>query len=449
MSQSIPVDVRPPLRQWIPLSLQHVFAMFGATVLVPILTGLSPSVALFTSGIGTLLYILVTKGKVPAYLGSSFAFIAPIVAVSTNAAFGVAYAMGAAFCVGLLYLVVSFIISRAGTAWIDRVLPPVVIGSVIMVIGLKLAPTAMNMAMNAGGGIENYHLSYLLIAGVTLGIAVVSSIVLKGFFNVIPILIGIVGGYLFTFFMGLAMPESAFALISFDGVKEAAWFGFTTPVLPKFHWVPIVSFLLVSLVTMSEHLGDTMVLSKVVGKDLYREPGLHRTMMGDGLATSLAAFFGGPPNTTYGENIGVLAITGVHSVWVTGGAAVVAILLSFIQKFGALIQTIPTPVMGGVSMMLFGIIASAGIRTVVESGVDYGEKRNLTISSVILVIGIGGGLVRFPISNGLNFELTSMALAVLVGILLNLALPKTLNDVSEDSSEEMIEHELEKQAQNS
>ena len=445
---SIPIDVRPPLKQWLPLSFQHVFAMFGATVLVPILTGLSPSTALFTSGIGTLLYILVTKGKVPAYLGSSFAFIAPIIAISSNPSFGVAYAMGAAFCVGLMYLLVAFIISKAGTAWVDRVLPPVVIGSIIMVIGLKLAPTAMNMAMNAGLGMENYHLSYLAIAAVTLLIAVVSSIVLKGFFNVIPILVGIAGGYIFTLVMGALLPGSSFDMIDYSAVREAPWFGLTAPVLPKFHWVPIVGFLLVSLVTMSEHLGDTMVLSKVVGKDLYRNPGLHRTMMGDGLATSLASLFGGPPNTTYGENIGVLSITGVYSVWVTGGAAVIAILLSFVRKFGALIQTIPTPVMGGISMMLFGIIASAGIRTVVESGVDYGEKRNLTISSVILVIGIGGGLVKFPINEELNFELTSMALAVLAGIILNLTLPKTLNDVSEDSSEEMIEHELERRSRN-
>jgi len=322
----------------------------------------------------------------------------------------------------------------------DRILPPVVIGSIIMVIGLKLAPTAMDMAMTGGTG--TYSLAFFSIALVTLTIAVVSSIVLKGFFNVIPILVGIIGGYLFTLIMGLFFP--AYHLIDFAGVREAAWFGLTKPVMPKFHWVPILTFLIVSLATIAEHLGDTLVLSKVVGRDFYKDPGLHRTLAGDGIATSFAALFGGPPNTTYGENIGVMAITRVYSVWVIGGAAVLAVVLSFIQKFGALIQTIPTPVMGGVSMMLFGIIASAGIRTVVESGVNYGEKRHLTISSVILVIGIGGGMIQFPIASGLNFELSGVALATLVGIILNLALPRTLDDTPEESAEDMIQDDLKK-----
>ncbi|OQY35685.1 MAG: uracil permease [Spirochaetaceae bacterium 4572_59] len=436
----IDVHVKPELKLWIPLSIQHVFAMFGATILVPILTGLSPSTALFTSGVGTLLYILITKGKVPAYLGSSFAFIAPIIAISSSADFGVAYALGGAFCVGLFYCMISFIISRFGIVWMDRLLPPVVIGSIIMVIGLKLAPVAMDMAMTGGTG--TYHLAFFSIAAVTLGIAVVSSIVLKGFFNVIPILIGIIGGYFFTLIMGAFFP--AYNLIDFSGVKEAVWFGLTKPVIPKFHWIPILTFLIVSLATIAEHLGDTLVLSKVVGRDFYKDPGLHRTLAGDGIATSFAALFGGPPNTTYGENIGVMAITRVYSIWVIGGAAVLALVLSFITKFGALIQTIPIPVMGGVSMMLFGIIASAGIRTVVESGVNYGEKRHLTISSVILVLGIGGGIIRFPIADGLNFELGGVALAALVGIILNLVLPRSLDDTPEESAEEMIQDGLSK-----
>jgi uracil permease len=436
----IDVHDKPVLKEWIPLSIQHVFAMFGATVLVPMLTGLSPAVALFTSGVGTLVYILITKGKVPAYLGSSFAFIAPLIAISNSPDFGLAYALGGAFCVGLFYCLISLIISRFGIGWVDRLLPPVVIGSIIIVIGLKLAPTAMDMAMTGGSG--NYSLAYFSIAVVTLSIAVISSIVLKGFFNVIPILIGIVGGYVFTLIMGLIFP--AFKLIDFAIVGDAAWFGVAKPVIPKFHWVPILTFLIVSLATIAEHLGDTLVLSKVVGRDFYKDPGLHRTLAGDGVATSIAALFGGPPNTTYGENIGVMAITRVYSIWVIGGAAVTAIILSFIQKFGALIQTIPVPVMGGVSMMLFGIIASAGIRTVVESGVNYGEKRHLTISSVILVIGIGGGMIKFPIGSGLNFELSGVALAAVVGILLNLVLPKSLDDLPEETAEEMIEDELSK-----
>ena len=415
------VRMRPPLKRWVALSFQHVFAMFGATVLVPLLTGLNPSVALFTAGCGTLIYILMTQGKVPVFLGSSFAFIAPIIGVS--AAYGVQYAMGAAFITGLFYCVVAFIVKQAGTDWLDRVIPPVVIGSVIMVIGLNLAPVAMNQSMYDGSGA--YQLSYVAIAAFTLASAVIATLVLKGFFTVIPILIAIVLGYIFTLIMGSIFP--AFALIDFSTVKAAAWFGIVKPVMPKFSLFPIITFLLVSFATIAEHLGDTMVASRVVGKEFYKDPGLHRTLAGDGLATSFAALFGGPPNTTYGENIGVLSISRVFSVWVTGGAAVIAIVLSFIPKIGAIIQTIPGPVMGGVSMMLYGIIASAGIRTVVESGVDYSCKRNLTITSVILVIGIGGGKVMFALSDNLSFELAGVALATLVGIILNLVLPKTID----------------------
>lgn len=432
------VHERPVLKKWIPLSFQHVFAMFGATVLVPILTGLSPATALFTSGLGTLLYIIITKGKVPAYLGSSFAFITPLVAVS--ASHSVAHAMGAAFVVGIFYTLMALIIRQFGKKWIEKVLPPVVIGSVIIVIGLTLAPVAMEMAMGTAGG-GSYSLAALSIAAVTLIVAVISSVFLKGFFNVIPILIGIVGGYVFTLIMGYFFP--AYDMISYEAVKEAAWISAPSFVIPQFEWVPVVTFLLVALATMAEHLGDTLVLSKVCRKDFFRTPGIHRTLAGDGIATSMAALFGGPPNTTYGENIGVMSITGVHSVWVTGGAAVIAVTLSFCEKVGYFIQTIPTPVMGGVSMMLFGIIASAGIRTLTESGVDYGEKRNLTISSVILVIGIGGGKIFFPITEELDFELAGVALATLVGIILNLILPKSLNDIEEETAEEMVLHEIE------
>lgn len=424
----IGVSQKPELKKWIPLSFQHVFAMFGATVLVPLLTGLNPSVALFTSGAGTFIYILITQGKVPTYLGSSFAFIAPLIAISGQ--YGVAYAMGASFCVGIFYLIVSAIIRKFGIAWLDRLLPPVVIGSVIMVIGLNLAPTAMNMAMYPFADPSmGYSLSYAIIAIVTLSIAIISSIVLKGFFTVIPILIAIVGGYLFTLIMGSIFPS--YALIDFSVINDAAWFGIPSFAVPKFALVPILTFLLVSLATIAEHLGDTMVVSKVVGKEFYKDPGIHRTLAGDGAATAFASLFGGPPNTTYGENIGVMAISRVYSVWVIGGAATIAILLSFIQKVGAIIQTIPTPVMGGISMMLFGIIASAGIRTVVESGVDYSCKRNLTITSVILVIGIGGGMIFFPITDSLNFSLGGVALATLVGILLNAILPQSINTTEE------------------
>ncbi len=413
-----PAD-KPPLGQWIPLSIQHVFAMFGATILVPILTGLSPSTALFTAGTGTLLYILITGAKVPAFLGSSFAFIPALIAISSS--YGVAYAMGGAFVSGLFYTLVAFIIKKAGYSWLNKALPPVVIGSVIVVIGLNLAPTAMGMAMNDANG--NYSLFLLTIAAVTLTLTIVANIFSKGFFSIIPILLGLLGGYFFALIIGLIFPQ--YALISFAAVKDAAWFGLPTFALPKFNVVAAVTFIVVSLATICEHLGDTLTISKVVGKDFYKDPGLDRTIAGDGLATLWASFWGGPPNTTYGENIGVLALTRVYSVWVTGGAAVVAVFLSFFPKFGALIQTIPNPVLGGISMLLFGTIASSGLRTLVDAGVNYEDKRNLTISSVILVIGIGGGTLSFAMGKNLTFSLAGVALATLVGILLNLVLPKT------------------------
>lgn len=421
---------RPSIEYWIPLSIQHVFAMFGATILVPILTGLSPSVALFTAGTGTLLYILVTGAKVPAFLGSSFAFIPPLIAIS--GAYGMPYALGGAFAAGIFYCIIGLIIKFSGTKWIDKALPPVVIGSVIVVIGLNLAPTAMSMAMNDANG--EYSLVMFSIALVTLAVIVIVNIFMKGFFSTIPILIGLVAGYVFTLIMGQFFP--AYDIIDFQGVRDAAWFGFPKFSIPQFGFVPILTFVIVSLATICEHLGDTLVTSKVVGQDFYKDPGLHRTLAGDGLATTWASLWGGPPNTTYGENIGVMAITQVYSVWVIGGAAVAAVVLSLFQKFGALINTIPTPVMGGVSMLLFGIIASSGLRTIVESGVDYKNKRNLTISSVIFVIGIGGGRLAFNITNDLRFELAGVALATVVGIILNLIFPKSRSDIQEKAKSE-------------
>lgn len=417
---------KPPLAKWIPLSFQHVFAMFGATILVPILTGLSTSTALFTAGTGTLLYILITGAKVPAFLGSSFAFIPALIAVGKE--YGVPYAMGGAIFAGFFYAIVALIVRFAGKKWIDAALPPVVIGSVIIVIGMSLAPTAVNEAFYLN---NEYSLVALSIAAVTLAIAVFATIFLKGFFNTLSILIGLVGGYLFTLIMGCFFP--AYHLIDFSSVQEAKWFalpflqydgaGHAFWQAPKFNLVAILTFVIVSISTICEHMGDTLTTSKVVGTDFYKDPGLHRTLLGDGVATAWAALWGGPPNTTYGENIGVMAITKVYSVWVIGGAAVIAVVLSFCQKFGAVIQTIPTPVLGGICTLLYGLIASSGLRTLVDAGVDYQEKRNLTISSVIMVIGIGGGVLQFMVKN-FKFSLGGVALATVVGILLNLIIPK-------------------------
>ena len=411
---------RPPLKHWIPLSFQHVFAMFGATILVPIIVGLDPATALFTAGTGTLIYIACTGARIPTFLGSSFSFIPPLMAVM--ASHGVAYAMGGTIAAGLFYCVIAVIIRFAGTKWLDKAMPPVVIGSVIVIIGLFLAPTAMNMAMRTGGAPNGeYSLVCLSIATVTLCITVAANIFLKNFFGAIPILIGLVAGYLFTLIMGCFIPE--YALINFDVVNEAKWFGFPKPRAPAFNFFAVLTFIIVSLATICEHLGDLVVVSKVVGQDFYKNPGLHRTLTGDGLASVWAAFWGGPPNTTYSENIGVMAITRVYSVWVLGGAAVIAVLLSIFQKFGALIRTIPTPVLGGISMLLFGIIASSGLRTIVESGVDFKDKRNLTITSVMLVIGVGGGELAFNITQDLQFKLAGVALATVIGIALNLIFP--------------------------
>ncbi|MCI1210027.1 MAG: NCS2 family nucleobase:cation symporter [Treponema sp.] len=433
---------RPPLARWIPLSFQHVFAMFGATILVPLLTGLSTSTALFTAGTGTLIYIAVTGAQVPAFLGSSFAFIPAIVAIGSK--YGMPYAMGGAMSAGLFYCIVALIIKFSGKGWIDKALPPVVIGSVIIVIGLNLAPTAIKEAMYIGstGVSSDYSLVYLSISMVTLAVAVTATIFFKGFFNTLSILIGLLGGYLFTLIMGQLVP--AYRIIDFSGVRQAHWFGL--PFLqtdtaghyfwmhPEFNFVAILTFIIVSLATICEHLGDTLVTSKVVGKDFYKEPGLKRTLTGDGLATAWASLWGGPPNTTYGENIGVMAITKVYSVWVIGGAAVIAVILSFCQKFGALIQTIPGPVLGGISMLLYGLIASSGLRTIVESGVDYKDKRNLTISSVVMVIGIGGGVLQFDVGHSFQFSLGGVALATVFGILLNLIIPLTPDETGKAES---------------
>ena len=417
---------RPPIGRWIPLSVQHVFAMFGATILVPLLTGLSTSTALFTARTGALIYILLTGAKVPAFLGSSFAFIPALQSISAD--YGVPYAMGGAICAGLFYAVVAGIIKVSGKGWIDQALPPVVIGSVIIVIGLGLAPTAIDEAFYLNG---EYSLVCASIAAVTLIIAILATIFLKGFFNTISILIGLIGGYLFVLIMGFFF--DSYHLIDFSAVKEASWLGLPFLqkdggsyfwMVPKFNLVAILTFVIVSISTICEHLGDTLTTSTVVGKDFTKDPGLHRTLLGDGVATAWAALWGGPPNTTYGENIGVMAITKVYSVWVIGGAAVISVLLSFCPKFGALISTIPTPVLGGICTLLYGLIASSGLRTIVESGVNYKDKRNLTISSVILVIGIGGGLLQFKIGSDYTFSLGGVALATVIGIILNLVIPR-------------------------
>lgn len=363
---------KPKPAQWLTLSLQHLFAMFGSTILVPYLVGLSPAIALISSGLGTLAFLLITQGKVPAYLGSSFAYIAPI--IYAKAAGGPGEAMVGTFLAGIIYGIVSLIIKRAGYKWVMNLLPPVVVGPVIIVIGLAVSGTAVGMAMN-NPITHKYSLLHFSAALVTLAATIGFTIFGKKFLSFIPILGGIIVGYVYSLLIGI---------VDFKPVITAPWFEIPNFIFPfvsykvKFSVDIVLLMAPVAIVTLSEHIGHQLVLSKVVGRDFIKDPGLHRSILGDGTATLISSLIGGPPKTTYGENIGVLAITKIYSVYVIAGAAVFAILFGFIGKVSALIHSIPTPVMGGVSILLFGIIASSGLRMLVDSKVDFGNNRNLT-----------------------------------------------------------------------
>ncbi|MCP8616581.1 solute carrier family 23 protein [Salirhabdus salicampi] len=419
----------PKLGKWLTLSLQHLFAMFGATILVPFLTGMSQGVALVSSAIGTIAYLLITRGRVPAYLGSSFAFIAPIIAVTGSS--GIPGAMVGSFLAGLVYGFVALFIRLLGLRWLMKILPPIVVGPVIIVIGLGLASVAIDMAMYDPEG--NYSTTHFTVALVTLAITIIASIFFKGFFGLIPILFGIIGGYIFAFTQGVVNTAGVAAewtkLTSSQSIGEffGAFFKVPDFVVPfadynpftVFSWEIALLMVPIAVVTIAEHIGDQMVLSKVVGRDFLQKPGLHRSIAGDGVATIIASFLGGPPNTTYGENIGVLAITRVFSVFVIGGAAVLALFFGFTGIVVAAIESIPGAVMGGVSILLFGVIASSGLRMLIDNQVDLGDKRNLIISSVILVIGIGGAFVQLSD----NLQIAGMALSAIIGVTLNLVLP--------------------------
>ena len=423
-----------PLSRLLPLSLQHVFALFGATILVPLLTGLNPLTALFTSAIGTILFHFITGGKVPAYLGSSFAFITPIMVVALKTledgtpglGLGYAAATGACIIAGLVYVLTAILVKVIGLKAIEKIIPPVVVGPVIMTIGLGLAGTAQSMSS-----------VNIFIAIFTLAVVIIFSIYAKGFFKLIPILIGLVAGYLVTLLLQTDVLQSlAFVqkyllpekLIDFSQVTQAPWFALPKFVseasygsgngieflLPRFTLPAIVAIVPAAIATMVEHLGDMLTISSTTGKNFVEKPGLHRTLIGDGLATSLAGFLGGPPNTTYSENVGVLAITRVYNPIVVQGAAVLVLIFSLSPKMGALLRTIPNPVMGGISILLFGMIASVGIRTLVEKRVDLSQVRNLVIVSTIVILGISGLALG---------GLQGMGLGAVAGIILNLILP--------------------------
>lgn len=421
------IDEKPKALQLVTLSAQHMFAMFGSTILVPKLTGLSPAMALLTSGIATLIFLLVTRFQVPAYLGSSFAFITPIIFVSNTG--GVGSAMIGAMFVGLTYGIVSLLIWKTGYKWIMKILPPIVVAPVIMVIGLGLATVAVDMAMNIpdGNGGKIYSFPDFSAALITLAAAIICTIFFKNIISTMPILIGLVVGYIYS---------AAIGIIDYTAIGQAKWFALPDFLIPGIDYeFKVTSTLLLAMVpivivTISEHIGHQLVLGKVVNRNYIKEPGLHRSLLGDGLGTLMSAFIGGPPKTTYGENIGVLVLTRVYSVYVIGGAAVLAIVMAFFSKAMAVIETIPTAVLGGVSILLFGIIASSGLRMLVENKVDFDDKRNLVIASVILIFGIGGATLKIPQVSD-TFAIEGMALAAIVGVILNLVLPGRDKEVAD------------------
>ncbi|MDR1605601.1 MAG: NCS2 family nucleobase:cation symporter [Streptococcaceae bacterium] len=402
---------------WFGLSFQHLFAMFGATVLVPILVGIDPAIALFSSGLGTLAHLTVTNYKIPAYMGSSFAYILAMQSLMKSD--GIAAVAQGAIVGGLVYLLVAVIVKFVGKGWIDKVLPPIVVGPIVMVIGLSLAGTAVNDAMNRNGV---YNLTFLIISLVTLFSVLAFNMFGKGLTSLIPILLGIIVGYLFTL---VVQQLTGMSIISFADIAHKPWFE-----VPRFDILgvdyafklypsAILTMAPIAFVTMTEHFGHLMVLNSLTGQDYFKDPGLERTLTGDGFAQIIAGVFGAPPVTSYGENIGVMAITKIHSVYVIAGAAVFAVVLSFIGKISALIHSIPTPVIGGVSIALFGVIASSGLKILVENKVDFDDKRNLLIASVILVSGIGGLTLNIA-----GVAISGVAFSTILGILMHLLLPK-------------------------
>ena len=400
----IQVEDKVPPRLLVPLSIQHMFAMFGASVLVPFMLGISPAIVLFMNGIGTLLFILITKGKAPAYLGSSFAFIAPATLVIEN--WGYEYALGGFVVVGALGCVLAAVIYKCGTKWINVVLPPAAMGPVVALIGLELAGSAASTGQIVG---DNVTTASVITFCVTLGVAVLGSVLFRKFLSVIPILIAIICGYVCAVITGVITSADILAALSTNFISIPNF------QLPKFDLVAILVILPVILVIANEHIGHQLVTSKVVGRDLLKDPGLHRSLFADNFSTMLSGLIGSVPTTTYGENIGVMAITGVYSVRVIGGAAVLSIICSFVGPLAALIQTIPGPVIGGISFLLYGMIGTSGLRILVDNQVDYSKNRNMVLTSVIFVVGLSG----VTLSLG-NVALSGMTLAAIVGMLMSL-----------------------------
>lgn len=405
----IDIQERPSMGRMLPLSLQHLFAMFGSTVLVPFLLHVDPATALIMNGIGTLLYLFVTQGKIPAYLGSSFAFIAPVSSVLA-AGLGFEAAKGAFIVFGLSFVILSLIVKYVGIKWIDLLFPPAAMGAIVAVIGLELAPVAMSMAGFMGDQWQSLNMTHeqaIILASVSLLVTLFGSVIFRGFLAVIPVLLGIIAGYIVALFMGV---------VDLASIQNAPWIA-----APEFYGLPVFDMNAILMimpalfVVFAEHVGHLVVTSNIVGKDLMAEPGLKKSLLGDGLANIISGIFGATPNTTYGENIGVLAITRVFSVWVIGGAALLAIIISFVGKVSAVIHAIPVPVMGGVSILLFGIIAASGLRMLVERKVDYTKPANLMLTAIVLIVGLSGaGVTIGPV------QLKGMGLATVVAMIISI-----------------------------
>lgn len=397
----IQVDEKVPLPMLLPLSVQHVFAMFGASVLVPILFQIDPGIVLFMNGFGTLLFIFLTKGKAPAYLGSSFAFLAP--ASGVIAAQGFEYAQGGFVVVGLLGCLLALIVWKFGTEWIDVILPPAAMGPVVALIGLELAGNTITPGKTGADLTSGPHIA---VFAVTLGVAVFGSVLFRKFFAVIPLLIAMICGYL---------TAVALNLVDFTPLAEAKLFTLPQFHLAKFDLNAILTIAPVILVIATEHIGHQVVTGKIVGRDLIKDPGLHRSLLGDNLSTAISGFVGSVPTTTYGENIGVMAVTGVYSVQVIAGAAVISLLMAFVGPLAAFISTIPGDVIGGITFLLYGMIGTSGLRILVDKKVDYGKNRNLILTSVVFVAGLSGLTITIG-----AVSITGMTLAAVTAVIISL-----------------------------
>ena len=407
-NELIEVNEKIPLVKAIPLSIQHLFAMFGSSVLVPLLFNIDPTTVLFFNGIGTLLYAFITKRKIPAYLGSSFAFISPVLLL-----YGQGYdfqtIQGGFVLVGVVFSIIAIIVGYIGIGWINKLFPPAAMGAIITLIGLELASTAADMAGFPVGGSNSptLNVSWVIVAMVTLVTVILCNVLLRGFLKVIPLLIGVIVGYIISCFMGI---------VDFSLVSNASFFVLPNIKIAHFNINAILTILPATFVVIAEHVGHLKVTSSIVGKDFLEDPGLHRSLLGDGLSTIVSGMFGSVPTTTYGENIGVMALTKIYSVYIICGAGLISIILGFSGKMSALIRTIPTPVIGGVSFLLFGTIAVSGLRTLIEEKVDFSKSRNLILSSVIFIVGLSG----IKLTMG-SFEIKGMGLATIVAIVLNLS----------------------------